>query len=69
MRYRHELENAKNEREDYLFLKQHLLLTAGMLPSQLEQEDYFDFLELMQAKPADQRTMSASTAHKRLRGR
>ena len=38
------------------------------MPAQVENEDYFEFLKILKAKPKDERVMSAADAHKRLRG-
>lgn len=43
-------------------------MEAGTLPSELEKEDFFEFLELMQAKPREDRVMSSGEAHRRMRG-
>lgn len=43
-------------------------MEAGMLPSEFGQEDFFELLELMQAKPREDRVMSSDEAHRRMRG-
>ncbi|WP_394268009.1 hypothetical protein [Limosilactobacillus vaginalis] len=37
-----------------------------MAPSQIDQENYVEFLTILKAKPRDKRPMNAGEAHKKL---
>jgi len=44
----------KNEREDLLFLIQQLL-KAGAMPSDVYQQNYYDLMDVLKARPRDER--------------
>lgn len=44
----------KNEREDLLFLIQDLL-KAGAMPSDVLKQNYYDLMEVLKARPRDER--------------
>lgn len=59
--------DLKDEQEDWRYLKQQLLL-QGVDIGSLGSEDYFEFLKIWNAKPKEDRVVSAAEAHRRLRG-
>ena len=44
----------KNEREDLLFLIQELL-KSGAMPSDVLKQNYYDLMEVLKARPRDER--------------
>lgn len=44
----------KNSREDLLYLTK-TLLTAGAMPSDVLQQNYYDLMSVLQARPKDER--------------
>lgn len=43
-----------------------MLYQSGVIPSQLDEEDYFQLLEIQKAKPREDRPMNTTDAHKAL---
>ncbi|KRM95955.1 hypothetical protein FC19_GL001436 [Liquorilactobacillus aquaticus DSM 21051] len=51
-----------------MYFKKRLLFESGISLSTIDQEDYFELLEVMSSKPRDKRALSAAEAHRRMRG-
>lgn len=50
------------------YLKQRMFVESGVTPSQLDDEDYFELLSVMGAKPKDKRAVDPAEAFNMLRG-
>ncbi|MHA6973936.1 hypothetical protein [Levilactobacillus brevis] len=61
----HQLEDAQ---EDQAYFKQQLMANSGVLPSQLDGEDYYELIAINQAKPKDERAEDPMAMVNRLRG-
>lgn len=61
----HDLEDAQ---EDQAYFKQQMMANSGVLPSQLDGEDYYELIKINQAKPKDQRAEDPMAMVNRLRG-
>lgn len=61
------ISDLKNEREDFAYLKRMLLTESGVVPDQINEQDYFEFLEIMKAKPRDKRVLNVAEARQRMR--
>lgn len=61
----HDLEDAQ---EDQDYFKQQLMSNSGVLPSQLDNEDYYELIKINQAKPKAKRAEDPMAMVNRLRG-
>jgi hypothetical protein len=59
------LSQIKSENEDIRYLSKQLMLEGGMLPSAYQEEDYFELLDTLAARPREDRPISAAEFHKR----
>lgn len=61
------IDSVKNEIEDMNYLKRELFYQSGVLPSRLDDEDFFELLKVQKAKSREDRPLSPTEAHARLR--
>lgn len=52
--------------EDRNYLKQQLMFQGGVIPSQIDQQDYEKLLKVLDAKSRDERPMNTGDAHRKL---
>lgn len=50
-----------------LYLKQQLLVNSGTLPDDIDKQDYFELLEMMKARPRDERPVDPAVAFKKMK--
>lgn len=63
---RRRIAELKQQTEDRAYLKKKLFVENGVLPNDVNQQDYFELLEIMEAKPREERPLDAGEAHRRL---
>lgn len=56
----------KNEIEDWNYLKKQLFQNYGILPDDVDKQNYVNLLETLKARPKDERPMDAAEAQKKL---
>ena len=47
-------------------MRQRLMFESGVLPSDLDKQDYMELLKIQSAKSRDDRPMNAADAHKKM---
>lgn len=49
-----------------LYLKQQLLVNSGTLPDDIDKQGYFELLEMMKARPREDRPVDPAVAFKKM---
>ena len=63
---RRAIEDYKQEIEDRNYFRQQLMLQSGILPSELDREDYFKLLKIQSAKAREDRSINAAEGFKKM---